>query len=361
MTAATFHVSRFAFHEKWARALTGLLLLLAACAASAADIWYEDNNLGRAGGMPADFVEKFRQPDSFRQASSHIRVYMVRANVLDQMDDQFFTALLLPYLRENNIRLAIDAGGATLTQMNARAQVSARDINLLKRLSRLGAEVHHVSLQSVLSKPPRGASEDADYPMSKRIADVVAFSRAVRSVFPHAEIGLIDALPSHGKNYRQPYRWVRDALAREGMALSYIHLDISFEAPKAARRGVTWHTIRDIERYVEDDLGLNFGLFAKSRNGGYTSSRAFHERVMGVLDCYSGVSGTPRDFIIASWFPHPARTIPEYATGDDYPAMRTVLEFGRKLRQVETAGEQWAAQRAREPQWRAQCGVGAAN
>lgn len=335
--------------------MIGLFLLAVVAAASAADIWYEDNNLGKGGGMPADFVEKFQRPESFSQASRYIRVYMVRANVLEKLDDQFLTGQFLPYLRKYKMKFAIDAGGATFIQMGSREQVFARNIDVLNRLKRLGAQVDYISLQSPLDKFPKVDGIKMDYPMSKRVEDVVAFSKAARAVYPQAEIGLIDSLPSSAREYRQPYRQVKNALASAGIPLSYIHLDISFDIPREGRRGVTWKAIREAESYVEDDLGVKFGYFTTSRRGGYHSSKAFHERVMAALECYADAGGSPRDLIIASWFPHPQNTVPETAIGEDYPAMRTVLEYGRQLDQIEKSGDQWAEQRARAPERRAIC------
>jgi hypothetical protein len=335
--------------------LLGTLLLLAAAAVTAAELWYEDNNLGRHGQMPADFVSKFQQPEAFSQASRYIRVYMFHARVLERQDDAFLRETLIPWLEKHSVKLAIDAVGATWTQDRARVKVRGREINLLERIRKLGGRVDYISLQSVLSKPLRRDGKVQDYPLDKRIEDVIAYAKAARAVFPSAEIGIIDALPSHGKDYRQPYRRLRDAMAREGLGLAYIHLDMPFEYPAERINGVSWRSARAVERYVEEDLGLQFGLLATSKTGGTLSSRAFHERVMATLECYMGITGTPRDLVIASWFPHPRSTIPETATGEDYPAMRTVLEFGRSLERIRNAGPAWARHRSREPEWRALC------
>jgi len=345
--------------ERLARALVASLFALAmagiAMAAMAGDIWYEDNNLGKAGGMPADFVEKFSQPDAFKQASRYIDVYMVRANLPNEMDDHFLTTQFFPYLRQHDIRLAINAGGATWARMPGRKSVDDKEFALLRRLERLGMEVDYISLQSVLSKPLRVRGQRVDYPISKRIEDVVAYARVVRTIHPRIQIGIIDALPSHGEDYRQPYRLLRDALAREGIPLAYIHLDMPFELPREQQHGLTWQKVREVERYVEEDLGLKFGFFTTSREGGLVSSKAFHDRVMAALECYAGADGTPGDFIIASWFPHPQKTIPETATGDDYPAMRTVLEFGRQLERIEKQGPRLSAHGASQSGWRRLC------
>lgn len=331
------------------------LQAFAVCTTLAAPLlWYEDNNLGRAGGMPSDFIEKFHHPETFREASRHIRVYMIRANVLNKLDDAFLTALLDPYLRKYNIKLAIDAPGATWAQVPGRDRGFRMNIQLLERLKRLGMDVHYISLQSVLSKPLVRGGKTIDYPLSKRIEDVVAFATAVRPIYPRAQIGIIDALPSHGKDYKRPYRLLQEAVSREGVNLSYIHVDMPFEIPRERQLGVTWQTLREVERYVEEELGLQFGFFTTSLTGGNISSRAFHERVMNGLECYTGAAGTPRDWVIASWFPNPRNTIPENATGDDYPAMRTVLAFGRRLEEMSQAGHSLAP-RMHQPVWRTLC------
>jgi hypothetical protein len=227
--------------------------------------------------------------------------------------------------------------------------VFEKSIHVLHRIKKLGGEVGYISLQSILSKPyRRGAGE---YPMHKRIEDAVAFATAARKVFPDVRFGIMDALPSHGKDYKGPYRNLRDALVQAGAGLNYIHLDISFQAPATQRRGVTWQFLRTIESYVEDDLGVAFGIFAKSRRGGQHSSRMAYEHTLSVLDCYAGVGGTPREYLLSANFRYPDRTIPEDATGADYPQMRMVLAFGRRLAEIKNTGV------ARSGDWSTQCGI----
>ena len=338
--------------------VTFTLTLAVVTPACAAEIWYEDNNLGRGGGRPADFVDKFRQPESFKEASGYIDVYLLRASVLQDMDDAFFTELLFPYLRTHNIKLAVNAGGATwLGAKPRRQEVLEKEIELFSRIKRLGGRVDYISMQSILSKPLRRqgkGSEVIDWPMDKRIAGAAIFASAARQVFPEAAIGVIDALPAHGGNYREAYRQLATALAKDNITLAYVHLDTNFRAPGIGQRGLSWQAIREVEDFVEQDLGTQFGIFAKSRRAGQTSSAAFHDAVLKVLDCYSGSGGTPRDYVVAAWFKHPERTIPENATGDDYPMMRIVLNFGRRFDQIQNGG---GIAQASEPHWRERCGV----
>jgi hypothetical protein len=90
-----------------------------------------------------------------------------------------------------------------------------------------------------------------------------------------------------------------------------------------------------VENYVES-LGVDFGFFTTSRKGGETSSALFHDRAIMAMECYLGqAGGTPDDLILASWFTYPERTIPEDATGADYPAMRIVLDYGERLTAIQ--------------------------
>ena len=257
------------------------------------------------------------------------------------------------YLEKNNIKLAINAGGATWAQAGARGKVATNELGLLKRLQGLGVKVDYMSLQSVLSKPLKADGQKVDYPMSMRIEGIVKYSKAVRAIYPQVEIGIIDALPSHGKDYQQPYLQLQKALTQEGLELSYIHLDMPFEVIKEQQHGITWQRVRDVERYVEDELRVKFGLLATSSKGGHSSSKAYHHSVMAELMCYSWADGTPHDFIIASWFPYPEKTIPETATGDDYPTMRTVKEFGQQLDRIEKNGARSVF--AGQSSWGAMC------
>ena len=326
--------------SKWSRyALAGILLVAIASTACATEIWYEDNNLGGSQEVPADFMEKFQHPGSFKEATSYIRVYMVRAKWLDSVSDDFLINVFKDYLKRNDIKLAIDAGGATFAQLANRRNITNSELALYKHLKQLGITVDYISLQSVLSKSPKVDGEEINYPMDKRIEDVVAYAKSVRETYPQVQIGIIDASPSQGKPFRKPYRLLKDAMDNAGTPLAFIHLDVAFDIPREHRKGVSWRSLTELENYVENDLGLKFGIFTTSRKGGMTSSKDFNDRVIAALDCYTEAGGTPSSFIIASWYPYPETTIPENATGDDYPAMRTVKEFGRELKTIESHGE----------------------
>jgi hypothetical protein len=338
-----------------------LAVSLVSTSVPAATIWYEDNNLGRAGQMPDDFIEKFHKPETFARATTYMNVYMLRAIVLQKMEDEFFTQLLLPYLEKNRIKLAINAGGATwLGTSERRQQIFEREIELLERIKRLGGRVDYISLQSILSKPRREggrSGEIVEWPLEDRIRGAVTYARAAQRVFPEAAIGIIDSLPSKGKEYQDAYRQLATAMKDAGSTLAYVHLDLSFSAAKTGRNGADWAKVREIERYLESDLNVQFGLFAKSRNAGQRSSAAFRHAAIAQVQCYSGSGGTPRDYVLASWFKYPDKTIPENATGDEYPAMRILLELGEELRKIEQGGADWVTEQQSNSAWMSRCGL----
>jgi hypothetical protein len=76
-----------------------------------------------------------------------------------------------------------------------------------------------------------------------------------------------------------------------------------------------------------------------------------------MVQCYAGSGGSPREYILASWFKYPDKTIPETATGNDYPAMRILLELGDELNRVEQGGPAWVAQRQTDKAWASRCGM----
>jgi hypothetical protein len=313
----------------------------------ATEIWYEDNN---GGGSETNFminkgfVSKFSQQESFSNAAKIIDVYMVGAAILQNksVSDEFITKIFYPFLKKNNIKLALDAFGANWLQVggkDGRNKSFDNNISQLKRLKKLGVEVSYISLQSVLSKPLIVKGKNMRYPMNKRIADIVSFSKAVREIYPNVEIGIIDASFTQGKEYKRPYRLAKEALAKEGIALSYIHLDIPFDIPKEHKHGITWDKIKELENYVESDLGLKFGIITVTSTGGKFSNKMFHEGTMASMECYEGIGGSPSAFILMSWYRYPDKVLPESAKGDDFPAMRTVLEFSKQLESIEKQGK----------------------
>ena len=298
-------------------------------------LWYEDNNMARAAGMPSDFKEKFLNPETWEKAREAMDVYMIRANTLtkkeNEIDDVFLKDTTLPLLKESNTALALDVQGATWMTHDKKKSVLEQEAALCEKIRNLGGEVTYLSLQSVLSKPLRTKNESLPYPMDQRIEDIVEYTRTMKKSFPEIRVGIIDALPSHGKDYRTPYADLVAALRQSGYELNHIHLDIPFETPEEGINGMSWEKVKGVEVFVQKEIGCEFGLICTSRKAGYESNRAYHETVLNALERHKSVGGAPDQYLIMSWFPHPSRSIPENALENEFPTMKTVLEFYKKI------------------------------
>ncbi len=310
-----------------------VLTILVNTSACATEFWYEDNNLGKAGKMPVDFIDKFNHTDSFAKASRFIKVYMVRSNILNQLDDRFLSEKFIPYLKNNNILLALDVGGATWMRPVNKTSAFKYQEDQLKRLKKLGAVVSFISMQGALGKLPE--SQDSINPEGKRIQDVIDYSKLMQEIYPQVHIGIITSIGQNAADYRLLFLKGQKAMDNAGVPLAYMHLDMPFHIPKTHMRGVTWQKIRDFESFVENEMGIKFGMLTTSRLGGRSSDKAFHDDVLSSMQCYASFGGFPSTYLLMSWFPHPRKTVPENAIGDDYPAMRTMLDLGMTLEKID--------------------------
>lgn len=305
-----------------------------ASAAQRPGIWFEDNNMGVAGGAPADFYSKFRVPDSWAAARRDIDVYYVRSDVLEAgaADDDFLRKYFLPVLATSHIKLALDSGSATWLNSSYSTRIAGvnDDVALVRRIERLGGTVAYIGLQSTLSKPLVVHGQKVDYAMSSRIEDAVDYAAVIKKNFPNIKIGLIDALPSKGMDYEGPYRDLAAAFTTAGLTLDFIQLDSQYDSAQA---GITtsWAKIARVESFVKHSLHLHFGLVATSRTAGYTSDEAYHDAVLDVPVEYREAGGEPDEYVIMSWYPHPTLTVPDSGGDGRYPAMKTVLELHDEL------------------------------
>lgn len=303
-------------------------------AAKPAGLWYEDNNMGTAGGAPADFYSKFTAPDTWADARKVIDVYYVRTNVLEARatDDTFLQSYFIPVLAKSHIKLALDTGSATWLNSDYSANIGAvnDDVALIKRIQSLGGTVDYIGLQSTLSKPLVVHGRKTDYPMADRIKDAVDYATVIKKNFPDIRIGLIDALPTKGQDYEGPYQDLAAAFRSAGLSLDFIHLDSQYEAAQAGTT-TSWAKITQVQAFVQNTLHVHFGLVATSRTAGYTSDKAYNDAVLDVPVQYRKVGGNPDEYVIMSWYPHPVATVPDSAGDGQYPVMKTVLGFHTEI------------------------------
>jgi len=235
-------------------------------------------------------------------------------------------------LKKSGIPIALDVqGGTWMSASTKRADSVKREIDLIRTFRKHGGDVQYLSLQSVLSKPLKVKGKIKPYPMEQRYKDIQFYMTLVKREFPDIKIGIVDALPSHGKDYKRAYKGLMDHLVKADLVLDHINLDIPCEIPDTKRNAVSWQKVKDVEEYVQKEIGCSFGLVCTSRVAGYKSDEEYHKAVLSALESHAKTGGRPDRYLIMSWFPHPKTSIPDSATGKSYPVMRTVLEFGQRL------------------------------
>lgn len=299
------------------------------------EIWYQDNSFARGRTLPIDFVHRFENPQSWAAAREQLDVHMFRANVFrfPEFTDEFLETKLVPQLRGDGIRVAIDTAAPLFSGCRDRSARFDFEFETMHRLKAKGVGVSYVSLQSILSKPDQPEA-GGECPLVDRIQGGIDYAKRFVVIHPEAEVGLIDALPSHGKPYREAYKLARDMFRKAGVPLRYIHLDISADQVIRGDHGLTWQRVVEVEHYVKK-LGLKFGIYLKSRRAGQSSDEAFYESSVKAMESYLAAGGDADHYVISSWFKHPTRTIRDpKLPGAQYPATDLILEFSSRLQQA---------------------------
>jgi len=275
--------------------------------------WFEDNNQREAGGYPPDFREMFEHPETWKELRASIDVYYMRGNTLknlfDDLGEAFVRDRFAKVLKDANIPVAID---------NIPSNTSS-----IRKLAEYGVTISHAALQSSISKC---SPEEVPARVEQTIQEIIEFGKKL----PGTKIGLVDANPTKGRPWQEPYRRLVEGVRAGGGHLDFIHLDCPCDAANSGRR-ISWKKIKDVEQFVHNDLGIQFGLICTSATGGKASDEQFYKDVMAIPDRYLKGPTCPDHFIIMSWYPHPSRSLPEDAPKGHYPMTKTALHFVRKL------------------------------
>ncbi len=289
-------------------------------------LWMEDNNLGFAGGMPADFIQRFENTESWARSLRAIDTLMIRENSWRNVDGVTRAEVqnkISPVLDASQVDVAVDTGAATWLHRRMQnnsltaSQTLQPHFDWLQTLIDDGLQVKTVTLQSVLSKTAPGDAHWQDYSMEARLDDVVTYSELLRQRFPHLDVGIVDALPTHGRDWRTHYRELDNRLDAIGIQLDHVHLDMPVDFVGPAPKSYQWSDVIEIQRFVKEDLSTEFGFMLTSSGGGNSSARQWREASIAGLADYgtalqqSATVSQPDRIIVAAWFPNPASSVPE--------------------------------------------------
>jgi hypothetical protein len=211
---------------------------------------------------------------------------------------------------EYGTRIAIDSTEAIWAHYknNYETPTFSKTVKYIRELGGNGTTPMLIGLQSILSKP---TPDGQPYAMSWRILDVVEFFKQVTPDLPGVQIGIIDALPSHNKDYQTAYSDLKDALAAEGFALGFIHLDMPFSYPRRGTNGASWAKMVAVGEYVQGVIGTEFGLVCTDNIGGTSSNNLYRQYVLDGIERYIEAGGNADHYILMSWYPYPDATAPD--------------------------------------------------
>jgi len=301
-------------------------------------LWYSPSNAAEGGGRLPDFVELFTEEQQWPRARAHTGVLLMKLISLRQMlEDDFIETHFVPKLREWNMRLAFDVSGATwascLANRDSRFNAEA---GVIQRIIDAGGRVEFLGLQSVLSKPlpdplPGALSANCPpYSMEQRFGDVLWYLAEMKARFPGIKVGIIDASLAHGEDAADRFGRLADHLAMAGQRMDFVLLDHPYHYGE--REGVTsWASVRDLEGYIRNELGIPAGLFHVSSVGGRESERRFYDETLASQDRYAEVGGHAEYHVVSSWYPHPQSELPEDAEDPRYPLTKVLLGVAERV------------------------------
>lgn len=290
-------------------------------AANKCEMWYEDNNLGKKAYFPPDAREKFIKPDTWERSRKKMDNYMIRINVFskrsNKLDKYFMKYKMFKLLKRDGVHLTLDVLGGTLTHANIRKEeTKERELRMISKIESMGMPIDSIVFQSALSKSikiirrRRSVFKD-EYPMDQRIVDICDYAEKVHKKFPNIRFGIIDALPTKGLPYKQPYLSLKKSMSERGLRLDFIILDMSHHVLDEGWRGMDWNKLKEIDNYIHDELHVKFGKTFDDRIAGKRSDKDYYLSVARMANEFK-TRGIQSDICaFMSWFPHPRYTIPE--------------------------------------------------
>jgi len=270
--------------------------------------WYEDNNLAETSGIPDDFLSRY-QPEkleSWRRARETMDVFKLSTSAYTkhlmgkpELQRRFAAA-------HKGTPVCLDDTSATWAHYRNAQPTYAGSMHVIASLQRIGVDVRYVSLQSVLDKP---TPDGVFYPMTKRVQDVVGYVRTCKARFPNIRVGILDAMPSHGRSdWSTAYTMVRNELRRAKLSLDFFILDMPMSW--AAKPGYMTKLYR-VQHFVQTQMRWRFGWTVTLGLPGAPSDAEYRTQLLAGLRSYLERGGGADFMAVMSWSKRPRRSAPD--------------------------------------------------
>ncbi|MFQ6099265.1 MAG: hypothetical protein ACE5O2_16155 [Armatimonadota bacterium] len=317
-------------------AMSLILSAVAGCAAWAQQSPLQVPEVWMCHGRPWELAKPDAKWEFVRANLDGIKLYI---DALRRAPQERLQALA-DVLKRADIKVAVECGGtlgfAPLDDTNGEKSAEI-ELAKLKRWTDAGGQLHYLDLDGPVRRllyPPGNRQGFAS--IERCIKELVDYTKAVRAVYPRIEFFALTNFPNWGYKgdvsyhargpKRQDWGDYYDVittiirLTREAdVPIKGLTCDNPYEYAVGEHRSVMlgdprevdWlGRIRDLEKYVEGE-GLEFNLICNSEAGGQESAQAFYERTLRYLDTYLAAGGTPKRYIIQTWYPHPREVLPE--------------------------------------------------
>ena len=270
--------------------------------------WYEDNNLAETSGIPDDFLSRY-QPEkleSWRRARETMDVFKLSTSAYSR-HLMGKPALLRRFAAAHRgTPVCLDDTSATWAHHRSAQPTYAGSMGVIESLQRNGVDVRYVSLQSVLDKP---TPDRTFYPMAKRVQDVVGYVRTCKARFPNIRVGILDAMPSHGRaDWSTAYTMVRNALRQAGLSLDFFILDMPMSW---AMKPGYMDKLYQVQRFVQTQMRWRFGWTVTLGLPGAPTDAEYRTQLLAGLRSYLERGGGADFMAVMSWSKQPRRSAPD--------------------------------------------------
>jgi hypothetical protein len=151
-------------------------------------------------------------------------------------------------------------------------------------------------------------------------------------------MGLVDATAAHilkeragiEPSYKVTFTKLQNALKAKNDRIEFFLLDTSVENSMGLKNpGVLEYSqVLELERFIKNDLGIQFGILVLSYEGGQNNEQLFYERTDAFMKEYKRRGGNPDIYFPESWYRYPWKALPENSR-DTYPHTKFLLNIAK--------------------------------
>jgi hypothetical protein len=134
-----------------------------------------------------------------------------------------------------------------------------------------------------------------------------------------------------GEHYHTLFPRLQSELKKHNFDLDFIILDTSTEHSFGLQHPglMEYPQILELESFIQEDLGIKFGINLVSFEGGNTSEKMFYDRCLEFAKEYKKRGGNPDYYFSETWYRYPWRVLPENSPDPQYSQTKVFLDVSK--------------------------------